>query len=255
MDLARTTSERYRDLLKTASVSDQDAAEKVADLESKTATYESASARVRQLEDLMSFNRLSAPFNGRITLRNTDVGDLVTAGVGHELFRLADTSKLRVFIRVPQSMAFNVSTGQTADLFLPEKPGEHFTAVVTRTAGAIDAMSRTLLTELEVDNHEDKLFAGSFAQVRLEALRRSQLLTIPANALVFRQDGMQIAVVDTNNKVELRNFKPGRDLGYRLEVTEGVSANDRIILNPPDSLTAGVTVRLAPPSTGSKETK
>jgi RND family efflux transporter MFP subunit len=203
----------------------------------------------------MSFNRLSAPFNGRITLRNTDVGDLVTAGVGHELFRLADTSKLRVFIRVPQSMAFNVSTGQTADLFLPEKPGEHFTAVVTRTAGAIDAMSRTLLTELEVDNHEDKLFAGSFAQVRLEALRRSQLLTIPANALVFRQDGMQIAVVDTNNKVELRNFKPGRDLGYRLEVTEGVSANDRIILNPPDSLTAGVTVRLAPPSTGSKETK
>jgi len=255
MDLAKTTAARYRDLLKTSSVSDQDAAEKEADLASKNATYESAAAHVRQLEELKSFDLLTAPFDGKITVRSTDVGDLVTAASGRALFSLADTRTLRVFVHVPQSIAFDIRPGMTADLVVSEKPGQHFTARVIRTAGAIDINSRTLLTELEVDNHDDQLFAGSFAQLRLEALKSSPLLTIPGNAVLFRAEGMQVAIVNAENKVELRSFKPARDLGNRIEIAEGVSIADRVILNPPDSLTAGATVRTSEPGAAAKEAK
>ena len=255
MELARSTAARYRDLLKTASVSEQDAAEKEADLASKTATYDSASARQRELSELKGFSLVTAPFDGRITVRNIDTGDLVTAASGHELFRLSDTHTLRIFVRVPQTVAFGIEAGTTADLSLAEIAGKVFTARVTRTSGVIDPASRTLLVELEVDNTGGELFAGSFAQLRLASTPRPGVLTVPGNAIVFRAEGLQLAVVGPDNKIQLRPFRAGRDMGSRVEVLQGVTAEDRVVLNPPDSLTAGTEVRIAAPKNAAKEAK
>ncbi|HTI72834.1 MAG TPA: efflux RND transporter periplasmic adaptor subunit [Candidatus Limnocylindria bacterium] len=253
LELAQSTAVRYRDLLKTSSVSEQDAAEKEADLASKKATYDSAQAHTRQLSELKGFSSITAPFDGRVTARNVDTGDLVTAASGRELFRVAQTHRLRIFARVPQTLAFSVREGSTAELSVPEKPGRLFSAKVTRTAGVIDQASRTLLVELEVDNKSNDLFAGSYAQVRLENLQRSDVLTIPGNSILFRAEGLQVAVVTPEKKVELRSFKAGRDLGGRVEVTQGLSATDLIILNPPDSLTANTQIRIAQSRATAKE--
>ncbi len=165
--LARTTAARWADLLKTSSVSEQEAAEKKADLELKSATVEAARANVRRLEDLQSFERVTAPFAGTITARGTDVGQLVAAGSGKELFRLAQTGTLRVYVRVPQAVAQGVAPGQMAELTIPELPGRVFPAKVVRTSGAMSADSRTLLTELQVDNSRGEILSGTYVQVRL----------------------------------------------------------------------------------------
>lgn len=255
MELAKSTAARYRDLLKTASVSDQDAAEKEADLASKTATFESASAHQRELSELKGFSVVTAPFDGRITVRNIDTGDLVTGASGRELFRVADTHTLRIFVRVPQTVAFGIEPGMTAELTLTEIAGKVFSARVTRTAGVIDPASRTLLVELEADNANGELYAGSFAQLRLASTPRPGVLTVPGNAIVFRAEGLQLAVVTADNKIELRPFRAGRDMGSRVEVLQGVTSADRVVLNPPDSLTAGAEVRIAMAKPVAKEAK
>jgi RND family efflux transporter MFP subunit len=243
--LAKTTDSRWADLLKSSSVSEQEAAEKKADLELKSATVEAARANVRRLEELQSFERVTAPFAGTITARGTDVGQLVASGGGSELFRLAQTGTLRVFVRVPQTAAQGVAPGQTAELTIPELPGRVFPAKVVRTSGAVSADSRTLLTELEVDNSRGEILAGTYVQVRLTEAKLAPTLTLPSNTLLFRSEGPQVGVVGADGKVELRRIALGRDFGPTIEVLEGVGTTDRVILNPPDSLVGGTTVHVA----------
>jgi RND family efflux transporter MFP subunit len=243
--LAKSTAERYAWLLKTASVSEQDADEKQSDFALKTATVAAARANVRRLEELKGFARVTAPFAGTITARNIDVGELVVAGNGKELFRLSQTDKLRVYINVPQTDAFSVRAGQSAEMLLQEMPGRAFAAKVVSTAGAISADSRTLLTQLEVDNSGNELLPGCFAQVRLTAAQRRVGLALSANTLLFRAEGPQVGVVKPDGTVELRNVKLGRDFGQTIEILAGVGPMDRVILNPSDSLMSGAAVHVA----------
>lgn len=242
--LAKTTAERWADLLKTSSVSEQENAEKQADYKLKTATVEANHANVHRLEQVQSFERVTAPFAGTITVRNTDVGDLIMAGGGKELFHLAQTRTLRVYVRVPQAVARGISPGQSAELLIPEIPGKKFPATVTSTSGAMATDSRTLLTELQVDNSNDEILPGSYGQVRFIDTKRDTVPTLPSNTLLFRAEGLQVGVVNADNTVELRKIDIGRDFGQTVEVLAGVSPTDRVIVNPSDSLVSGTTVRI-----------
>jgi RND family efflux transporter MFP subunit len=243
--LARTTAARWAELLKTASVSEQEAAEKQADLELKSASVQAAQANVRRLEESQAFQSVKAPFAGTITARKTDVGDLIAAGNGKELFRLAQTGTLRVYVRVPQTSAAGVAPGQKAELSIPEIHGRVFPAKVVRTSGAMSAESRTLLTELEVDNSHGEILAGSFAQVRFAETTLLPTLTLLPNTLLFRSEGPQVGVVGADGIVQLRSVTLGRDFGRTIEVLDGVGPKDRVILNPADSLVSGAVVRVA----------
>ena len=242
-DLSGTTAKRWREMLAGRTVSPQEADEKAADFTLKKATVEAARAKVQRLEEVNGFSRITAPFAGTITARRLDVGQLVTAAAGMELFRLAKTEKLRVFVRVPQNYARAVAVGQSADLLLTELPGREFGGEVVRTAGALDAGSRTLLTEIEVDNAKGDLLSGSYAQVRLADTNPEPVLTLPANAVFFRSDGAQVAILGKDNRVSLRTLALGRDFGPTIEVLSGVTKEDRVVLNPPDSLVEGSEVR------------
>jgi membrane fusion protein, multidrug efflux system len=246
LGLAKITADRWTELLKTSSVSDQEAAEKQSDYTLKQADVSAAKANVRRLEELKNFARVVAPFDGTITTRNTDIGQLISANGGVELFRLAQTDPLRVSVRVPQSLIYAIAPGQTAELTFQEKPGRIFTATVTRTAGAVDPASRTLQVELQVPNPKGEILAGSYAQVRFNEATDPDGLTLSDNTLIFRAQGMQVATVDTNHVVHLRSIKLGRDFGSTVQVLNGLAANDRVILNPPDSIADGMTVQVAP---------
>ena len=242
-DLATTTAKRWKEMLGAKTVSAQETDEKAGDLDLKKATVEGARANVQRLEQVAGFAQITAPFAGTITARQLDVGQLLMAGDGHELFRLAQIDKLRLFVRVPQGYARGTSVGQTAELTLPELPGRKFDAKVVRTAGALDAATRTLLTELEVDNSKNEILAGSYAQVRLVDARPEAVLTLPANTIIFRSEGPQVAVV-INDRIVLRGVTLGRDFGSSVEIQSGVEAGDRIVVNPSDSLGAGAAVRV-----------
>jgi membrane fusion protein, multidrug efflux system len=216
-----------------------------AGLELKAATGEAARANVRRLEDLQAFERVTAPFAGTITARSTDIGQLIAAGSNKELFRLAQTGTLRVYVRVPQAAARGVVAGQMAELTIPELPGRVFPAKVVRTSEAMSADSRTLLTELQVDNPNGEILAGTYAQARFTEARLDPVLTLPSNTLLFRAEGPQVGVVGTNGEVKLRSVTLGRDFGPTVEILGGVSGSDQVILNPSDSLVSGATVRVA----------
>lgn len=248
LGLSKITAARWASLLKTASVSEQENAEKHADFKLKTATAESARAEMRRLEKLQGFSRLTAPFGGAITVRNIDSGDLIVAGAGKELFHLAQTQKLRVFVPVPQTMATSIKLGQVGEMSVPELSGQSFQAKVVRTAGMIAADSRTLLVELEVDNSQEEILAGSYAQVRFTEAKRQALLTLPANTILFRAEGPQVGIVQENGKVELRPVKLGRDFGQMIEILTGAEANDRVIVNPSESLVSGSVVNVSEPA-------
>ena len=243
--LAETTAKRWTEMRAAKTVSPQETDEKLADLALKKATVEAARAKVQRLEETLHFNKITAPFAGTVTMRTLDVGQLVTIGAGRELFRVAQADKLRIFVRVPQNYARAVTVGQTAELVFTEIPGRTFEAKVVRTAGTLDAASRTLLTELEVDNAKDELLAGSYVQVRFKDAKLDAVLSIPANALLFRNEGTMVGVVGADNRVALRKVAMGRDFGPTVEIIEGVTASDRVILNPPDSLVDGSVVRVA----------
>jgi RND family efflux transporter MFP subunit len=253
LGLSKITAARWASLLKTASVSEQENAEKQADFKLKTATAESARAEVKRLEKLQGFNRLTAPFAGIITVRNIDSGDLIAAGGGKELFHLAQTQKLRVFVQVPQALAKSIQLGQLAAVSVPELPGQSFPARVIRTAGVMAADSRTLLVELELDNSKEEVLAGSYAQVRFTEAKMDAALTLPANAIMFRAEGPQIGIVEDDGKVELRTVKLGRDFGQVIEILAGVASKDRVIVNPSDSLVSGAMVTVS--ETGKTEKK
>jgi RND family efflux transporter MFP subunit len=245
LDLAKITSARWADLWKKSSVSAQENDEKQGDLKLKAATTESARAEVRRLKKLTSFTRLTAPFAGSITVRNIDSGDLIVAAGGKELFHLAQTEKLRVFVQVPQTLARSILPGQTAEMTIAELPGQMIPAKVARTAGSIAADSRTLLVELHVDNPKEEILAGSFAQVRFTGAKMAAALTLPPNTILFRPNGPQIGIVKDDGKVELRTVKLGRDFGKTIEILTGLDSKDRVIVNPPDSLESGAIVAVS----------
>jgi membrane fusion protein (multidrug efflux system) len=241
--LAKVTEDRWAELLKTSSVSEQEEAEKSADLKLKQANVDAAKATVERFSDLKAFCHVIAPFSGTITARDIDVGDLI--GTGKELFRLSDTHTLRIFVRVPQSATPGLAPGADADIIVPEMPGRKFPAKVVRTAGTIDTASRTLLVELDVDNAKNEVIAGSYTQVSFHDMNAAPILTLPSNTLLFRSEGPQVGVVSPDGRVELHNVMLGRDLGANVEVISGIVASDKVIINPSDSLITGTQVRVA----------
>lgn len=246
--LSRTTADRWKEMFRVAAVSRQEMDEKVADLQLRSAQVESARANVRRLEELAGFSRIVAPFDGVVTARRLDVGQLVNASAGTELYRIADPRRLRVLVRVPQTLASQVQRGQKAELSLPEHPGRIFTAEVERTARALEPQSRTLLTELLLPNPDGGLFPGGYAQARFPAVRRDPVLAIPANTLLLRPDGPTVAVVGEGGRVSLRTVSLGRDHGPMVEVPVGLATNLQLVLNPSDALPDGTVVRVAAPS-------
>ena len=251
--LAESTAARWQDLLKTESVSKQETDEKVGDFHARKAVVDSARANVRRLEDMQSFQKIYAPFDGVITARNTDVGQLVSAGSGgqaRELFHLAATDRLRVFVNVPEAYSRSAATGASAELTLTEFPGRRFRGKLARNAEAIDTASRTLLVEVDIDNSDGRLLPGSYTEVHLKLPSKSASLLLPVNALIFRSNGLQVGVIRNGDKAELVPIQMGRDYGVEVQVVAGIAANDLVIVNPPDSLTSGMTVRVA--ASGSK---
>jgi RND family efflux transporter MFP subunit len=241
--LAKVTADRWAELLKTSSVSEQENAEKAADLKLKQADVDAAAATVERYDDLKAFCHVTAPFDGTLSARDIDVGDLISSG--KELFRLSDTRTLRVFVHVPQSATPGLKVGGAADIIVPETPGRKFPAKIVRTAGVIDAASRTLLTELDVPNSENEIIAGSYAQVSFHDVGGNPMLVLPSNTLLFRAEGPQVGVVKPGGVVELRSVALGRDLGANIEILSGVSTNEKVIINPSDSLVTGARVNMA----------
>ena len=241
--LAETTEKRWTEMRAAKTISPQEADEKVADLALKKATVEAARAKVQRLEETLGFDKITAPFAGTVTNRTLDVGQLVTAGAGRELFHISQADKLRVFVRVPQNYARAITIGQSAEVTLTEVAGRIFEGKTVRTAGTLDAASRTLLTEVEVDNSKGDLLPGSYAQVRFKDAKPEPVLTIPSNALLFRIEGTMVGVVGAGNRVALKKVGIGRDFGSFVEVLDGITTKDRVIVNPPDALVDGSEVR------------
>jgi len=247
-ELARTTDERWRGLLATESVSKQDADQRAGDAAAKKAAVQSAAANVARLRELESFKRVLAPFDGVVTQRNTDVGALINAGQnpGNALFRVADTHRLRIYVSVPQPYAPAIRPGLVGNLVFDDHPGKQYPAQVAFTAQALDPTTRTLQVELQVDNSKGELFPGAYAEVHFNLSATSaQTLRVPANSVLFRASGLQVATVDATQHVHLKPFKQGRDFGSSIEVLSGLSLDDEIVLNPPDSITDGQLVRIA----------
>jgi RND family efflux transporter MFP subunit len=246
LEIARVTADRWQSLRKSDSVSQQDTDEKIAAWHARDADVKAAEASVQRLTDLKAFDRITAPFSGVITMRNLDVGTLITAGSARELFRLARIDPLRVYVSLPQIYSQVVQTNDIGTLVLAELPGLSFTGQVVRTAGAIDPVSRTLLTELDVPNQDGKLLPGSHAMVHMKINSPTVPLIVPINCLLFRGEGAIVGVVDQNSTTRLVSVMLGRDFGKTVEIVHGLSESDQVILNPSDSLEAGVKVRLTP---------
>jgi RND family efflux transporter MFP subunit len=245
LHLAETTDARWKELLKTASVTEQEAVEKAAGRETAAASVDADRANMRRLEELVAFQRVTAPFDGTITIRSVDNGDLIVAGSGgQELFHIAQTEKLRVYVRVPEPNASGIAPGQTATLTTPASPGRSFTAKVTTTSGAISTISRTLLTELEVDNSQHQILPYSYGEVRFKTDNSAPQLVLPSNTLIFRAQGLQVGVVRADGTVELRPVQVGRDFGQTIEIRSGVTPADRVITNPTASLVDGAKVQI-----------
>ena len=248
-ELARSTNERWQGLLATESVSQQDADQRAGDAAAKAAAQQSASANLARLRELEGFKRVVAPFNGIVTQRNTDLGALINAGEtpGSALFRVADTHRLRIYVQVPQVYAAQVRTGMSTSLEFTDHPGQHFEATVASTAHALDAVSRTLQVELQIDNSSGELLPGSYVQVTFSLAPSGGTLRVPVNTVIFRGKTPQVATIDQAHRVQLREITEGRDFGTEIEVLAGVSASDTLIVNPWDSIADGQQVRIQPP--------
>ena len=247
LGLAKISADRWANLRKTDSVSQQEADQQA------QANLGAADANVRRLEELESFKNVYAPFSGVITRRTVDPGALINSGAGvpgTQLFNIARVDPLRVYVSVPQSYAPNIKSGLKADVTLQEFPGQKFVGTVVRTAESIDPATRTLNTEVDVPNKDGKLLPGSLGQVHFAAGTSVPRITIPVNAMLFRAQGPQVAVVDNDSKVHLRSISIGRDYGATLEILGGIEATDRIIINPSDSLEEGQQVHVAKANAG-----
>ncbi|MGA8621536.1 MAG: efflux RND transporter periplasmic adaptor subunit [Candidatus Sulfotelmatobacter sp.] len=245
LNLSQITAARDQDLLKTHSVSTQERDNAVNANAANQATVQSNQANVARLEQLQSFEKLYAPFDGIITARETDVGALIDAGANapKELFHIASITKLRVYVAVPEVYSLAARSGAPADLTLDEYPGETFHGTLVRNSNSIDTVSRTLLVEVDVDNARSRLMPGAYVQVHLKLPEGTQSLVVPANALLFRRQGLQVGVV-RDGKAQLVRVTAGHDYGDSMEIVSGLQPADNVILSPSDSLTSGTPVQI-----------
>ena len=245
--LAEITKNRYQGLLKSNAVSQQDSDNAVGTYNANLAIVEASQANVRQLQALQSFEKIYAPFDGVVTARNTDIGDLINSGssggVKTDLFHISQPGTLRVYVNVPEEYSQGVKTGMTADLSLAEFPGRTFQGKLVRTAEAINVTTRTLLIEIQVDNPAGTLLTGSYAEVHLKVPAQASTYLLPVNTLIFRSKGLHVGVVK-DGKVVLTAVTPGHDLGNEIEIVAGLKADDQVIVNPPDSIVSGQEVEI-----------
>jgi len=245
--LAEITKNRYQGLLKTNAVSQQDADNATGTYNANKAIVEANQANVKQLQALQSFEKIYAPFDGIVTARNTDIGDLINSGsnsnVKTDLFHIAQPGKLRVYVNVPEEYSQGIKSGMTADLSLAEFPGRKFQGTLVRTSQDINLTTRTLLIEIDVDNPSGTLLTGSYAEVHLAVPTQASTLLLPVNALLFRTEGLRVAIVK-DGKVMLTAVTPGHDFGNQIEIVAGLKADDQVIVNPPDSIVSGQQVQI-----------
>ena len=247
LELATITKTRYQGLLKKHAVSQQDADNAVGTYNANKAIVQADQAAMDQYAALVSFEKVYAPFDGVITARNTDIGDLInsgsTANVKTDLFHIAQPGTLRVYVNVPEEYSRGIKVGMTADLALAEFPGRTFQGKLVRTAEAINVTTRTLLVEIEVANPTNTLLTGSYAEVHLKVPTQSSMFIIPVNTLIFRSEGLRVGVVK-DDKVTLTSVTPGHDFGNQIEIVAGLKPEDQIIINPPDSVVTGQQVQI-----------
>jgi RND family efflux transporter MFP subunit len=247
LELASITKTRYLGLLKTNAVSQQDVDNAVGTYNANKAIVEADQAAVDQFTALVSFEKIYAPFDGIVTARNTDIGDLINSGsssaVKTDLFHIAQPGVLRVYVNVPEEYSQGITVGMTADLSLTEFPGRSFHGKLVRTADSINVTTRTLLIEIDVDNPTGTLLTGSYAEVHLKVPEHKSTLILPVNTLLFRSEGLRVGVVK-DGKVVLTAVTPGHDFGDRIEIVSGLTSDDQVIVNPPDSLVSGQAVQI-----------
>lgn len=254
--LAKVTAERYQDLIGKNAVSQQDTDNAQAQLRARDTEVTSAQANVRRIEELQSFERITAPFDGVVTARNLDIGQLITssgstdASTGtpgsstREIFDIAAIGTLRVFINVPQVHAPDAKNGSIATLTLPQYPGKTFQGKLVRSSDSVDPNTRTLLAEVDVENRSGELLPGSYTEVHLHTKQPAPALVVPISAVVLQADGLHLAVVDGNDVAHIIRVVPGRDLGSTMEIASGLNPDQPVITNPPDSLVDGEKVRV-----------
>jgi RND family efflux transporter MFP subunit len=255
LELATVTTARYRELIKSNSVSQQELDNNNQNLNSETANVQAASAEVGRLEQLQGFEKIYAPFDGVVTARRTDVGDLINAGnsgVGAELFRISNISTMRVYVNVPEVYSEAIAPSVKTSMEVASLPNRHFTGTVARDSHAIGMNSRTLLTEVDVPNPKGELFPGAYAQVHFQLSLHSVPLVVPGNTILFQAPGPQVGVVNSQNHVELRKVTLGRDFGNNVEILGGITQTDAVIANPPDYLVDGMSVAVQAAPRGGK---
>ena len=244
--IASLTANRNNILLQKQIVAQQLADQTTADAKAKEAVVDANEANVRQLEAMQSFKTLAAPFDGVVTARNVEIGQLINSGgSGQPLFEVSDLHRVRIFVQVPQSFTAGLAPGMKASFEMPQYPGVQFDATLSHVSKSINATSHSMQVELQADNTAGKFFGGSYCNVHFELPTDANLVTIPSTALVTGNQGTQVATLDSNNKVVLKKVQLGRDLGDSVEIIAGLTPSDRIINNPPETLAAGDTVRLA----------
>lgn len=244
--LADIGARRWQALQSTDSVSQQSVDERTGEAAAKKANVEAAQANVRRLTALQNFKRLTAPFDGVVTVRKTDIGALINAGsgTGPELFKVADIHRMRVYVRIPQAQAAGLQAGMKAKLKLPQYPDRRFDAVLTTTANAVSKDSRSLLVELQVDNVDGLLWPGTYAEVHFQLPDDPTILHVPTSALLFRKEGMELATVGEDGKIVLKPVELGRDLGTEVEIRSGILATDKVVESPSDSVASGDVVKI-----------
>jgi RND family efflux transporter MFP subunit len=256
-DIAQITADRSSALVKTQATSQQIADQNAADAAAKKAVMDANAANVRQLEAMESFKQITAPFDGIVTARNTDIGALINAGstAGQQLFEVSDLHRVRIYVEVPQAFSADVRPGLKATFEMPQYPGRKFDATLVTTSNAINAASRSMLVQLQADNSEGKLFGGTYCRVDFQIPGDPNMVRIPATALMPINRGAQVAVLDDSNKVVLKSIQLGRDFGDSVEVTAGLAPQDRVIDSPPETLQNGDTVQLATATASSTSTQ
>jgi len=246
LDQAKSTNTKWQELYKQCVVSQLDSENMATSQGTNQANTEAFAANLRFLQQEVAFKRVTAPFPGIITVRNVNVGDLITANnTNMEMFHVQQTDPLRVYFRIPQEEATNIANGQTFDVQVGAQSAKTYPGKVISTSGAVSPDSRTMLVELQVDNSKNEILPGSYATVRVPQDVLGKLVTLPDNTLIFRGKSVQVGVLDAKNVVQLRDVKVGRDFGVQSEILSGVSESDKVIVNPSDSLTSGTTVRVA----------
>ncbi|EHL29446.1 hypothetical protein LDG_8407 [Legionella drancourtii LLAP12] len=245
--LAQSTAKRWINLLKTDSVSKQETDEKVSAAQALQAAMSSAKANLDRLTELVGFERVIAPFDGIITARATDIGALINSGsstTAKPLFRIAQTNPLRIYVKVPQNYSARITSNLVVSLHFAEHPGQEFPAKLLDTAKAIDPTTRTLLAQFTAENKDEVLLPGGYTEVWFSLSLPPHTVRIPVNTLLFRAQGLQVATVDKDQKIVLKSVTINRDFGAEVEIATGVTPGERIVINPPDSITDGEVVRV-----------